>query len=46
LAEAYRGSGQASQALQSYRRYIQILPLGPDAGSARFQIRTLESKKH
>jgi predicted Zn-dependent protease len=45
LAEAYRGSGQAGQALQSYRRYVQILPLGPDAGSARFQIRTLESKK-
>jgi Flp pilus assembly protein TadD len=45
LAEAYRGSGQASQALQSYRRYIQILPLGPDAGSARFQVRTLESKR-
>jgi len=45
LAEAYRASGQANPALQSYRRYVQILPLGPDAGSARFQIRTLESKK-
>jgi tetratricopeptide (TPR) repeat protein len=45
LAEAYRGSDRPRLALQSYRRYIQILPFGPDAGSARFQIRTLESKR-
>ena len=45
LAEAYRGGGQPGLALQSYRRYVEILPFGPDAGSSRFQIRTLESKR-
>jgi tetratricopeptide (TPR) repeat protein len=46
LAEAYRGTRQKQQALQAYRHYIDVLPLGPDARSARFQIRILESKKH
>jgi predicted Zn finger-like uncharacterized protein len=45
LAEAYRETGQKAQALKCYRRYIQILPSGPDAGSARLQIRLLESKR-
>jgi predicted Zn finger-like uncharacterized protein len=45
LAEAYRTANQYPAALQAYRRYIELLPSGPDAGSARFQIRTLENKK-
>jgi hypothetical protein len=45
LAEAYRETGQKALALKSYRRYIQLLPSGPDAGSARLQIRLLESKR-
>ena len=45
LAEAYRTGNQHPAALQAYRRYIELLPSGPAAGSARFQIRTLESKK-
>jgi len=45
LAEAYRTANQHPAALQAYRRYVELLPSGPDAGSARFQIRTLESKK-
>lgn len=44
LAEAYRGAGKATHALQTYRRYVKGLPAGPDAGSARFHIRTLEKK--
>ena len=46
LAEAYRESGQKAPALKCYRRYIQILPSGPNAGSARLQIKLLEGKKH
>ena len=45
LAEAYRETGQKVSALKAYRRYIQILPSGPDAGSARLQIRLLEGKR-
>jgi predicted Zn finger-like uncharacterized protein len=45
LAEAYRETGQRTSALKAYRRYIQILPSGPDAGSARLQIRLLERKQ-
>jgi predicted Zn finger-like uncharacterized protein len=45
LAEAYRGAGHKQQALQAYRRYVDILPFGPDAGSARFHVRKLEAKK-
>jgi len=44
LAEAYRETGQKAQALKCYHRYIQLLPSGPDAGSARLQIRLLEGK--
>jgi hypothetical protein len=42
LAEAYRGARKTAHALQTYRRYVKGLPFGPDAGSARFHIRTLE----
>ena len=45
LAEAYRTANQTAPALQAYRRYIELLPSGPDAGSARHSIRVLESKK-
>jgi len=45
LAEAYRGNGQKVHALRTYRRYITVAPFGPDAGSARFHIRTLEKKR-
>ena len=44
LAEAYRETGQKAQALKCYHHYIQLLPSGPDAGSARLQIRLLEGK--
>ena len=42
LAEAYRESGQKSLALKCYRRYVHLLPSGPDAGQSRLQIRLLE----
>jgi predicted Zn finger-like uncharacterized protein len=42
LAEAYRGARKTGHALQTYKRYVKGLPFGPDAGSARFHIRTLE----
>lgn len=45
LAEAYQSSGQIALALQTYRRYVETLPSGPDAASARTQIRILENKK-
>ena len=44
LAEAYRGAGRRQHALGAYQRYLEILPHGPNAGSARFQIRSLEAK--
>jgi hypothetical protein len=45
LAQAYRSAGQTAPALQAYRRYVALLPSGPDAGSALHNIRVLESKK-
>lgn len=45
LAEAYRESGKRGAALKAYRRYVQMLPSGPDAGRARLHIRQLETKK-
>jgi predicted Zn finger-like uncharacterized protein len=45
LAEAYRGAGRTTHALQTYRRYVKGLPFGPDAGSARFHIRAIEAKR-
>jgi Flp pilus assembly protein TadD len=44
LAEAYRSSGRRQHALDAYRRYVAILPHGPNVGSARFHIRNLEAK--
>jgi predicted Zn finger-like uncharacterized protein len=44
LAEAHRESGHKTSALRAYRRYLQILPHGPDASSARSRLRTLEGK--
>jgi predicted Zn finger-like uncharacterized protein len=44
LAEAYRGAGQKQLAAYAYRRYIAIMPFGPDVGSARHQIRSLEGR--
>lgn len=46
LAEAYRSLGHRSAAIRTYRRYVEVLPKGPDAGRARAAIRALESKKH
>ena len=45
LAEAYRTGKQTASALQTYHRYLDTLPSGPDAASARAQIRILESRK-
>lgn len=45
LAEAYRETGQKALALKAYRHYVQLLPSGPDAGSARLQIRLLQGKR-
>lgn len=45
LAEAYRSAGRIALALRAYRRYVELLPSGPDAGSALHSIRVLESKK-
>ena len=44
LAEAHRESGHKTAALRAYRRYLQILPHGPDASSARTRLRALEGK--
>ena len=46
LAEAYRGSGQKMLALQTFRRYVEAFPTGPNAIAARTQVRLLEGKKH
>ncbi len=46
LAEAYRNGGEIGPALQTYRRYVEILPSGPEATTARYHIRILESKRH
>lgn len=45
LAEAYRGVGERAQALRTYRRYLTVAPFGPDAGSARHHLRTLEKRR-
>jgi hypothetical protein len=41
LGDAYRRLGQREQALEAYRRYVQILPSGSHASMARRQIDTL-----
>jgi predicted Zn finger-like uncharacterized protein len=45
LAEAYRSSGQKTEALIIYRRYVNVAPTGPDAAAARLHIRQLGGKK-
>ena len=45
LAEAYRTGNQTALALQTYHRYVDVLPSGPDAASARTQIRILENRR-
>jgi len=44
LAEGYRAAGQHTAALRAYRRYVELMPNGPDAAQARAHIRALESK--
>ena len=44
LAEGYRASGQHTAALRTYRRYMDLMPNGPEAMQARAHIRALESK--
>ncbi len=44
LAEGYRASGQHAAALRTYRRYVELMPDGPEATQARTHIRALESK--
>jgi tetratricopeptide (TPR) repeat protein len=46
LAEAYRAQGESAQALEQYRRYLNVAPAGADAHAARGQIRTLEAGPH
>jgi predicted Zn finger-like uncharacterized protein len=41
LGQAYRALGQNSQALEAYRRYLQLLPNGSDANVARRQVEAL-----
>jgi tetratricopeptide (TPR) repeat protein len=41
LGDAYRRLGQREQALEAYRRYVQILPSGSHASVARRQIDAL-----
>ncbi len=41
LGDAYRRVGQSAQALDAYRRYVQILPTGRSASLARHQIEVL-----
>jgi predicted Zn finger-like uncharacterized protein len=43
LGEAYRAEGDATQAAESYRRYLAVAPAGPDASAARRQLKELES---
>jgi predicted Zn finger-like uncharacterized protein len=46
IAEAYQQSGQKAQAQRSYRRYLRLIPNGPDANSARTQLKLLEGGKN
>lgn len=45
LAEAYRGAGHKVQALHCYRRYLAMMPAGPDAAPARLRVHSLEAVK-
>jgi hypothetical protein len=44
LAESYRASGQHAAALRAYRRYVELMPNGPDAAQTRAHLRALEGK--
>jgi hypothetical protein len=46
LAEGYRLSGQHAGALRTYRRYVELMPNGPDGAQARAHLRALENKSH
>jgi predicted Zn finger-like uncharacterized protein len=41
LGEAYRGEGEAAQAIDAYKRYLEQSPTGTDAPAARRQIKEL-----
>jgi tetratricopeptide (TPR) repeat protein len=41
LGEAYRGQGDAAQAIQAYKQYLEQSPSGSDAPAARRQIKDL-----
>jgi predicted Zn finger-like uncharacterized protein len=41
LGEAYRGQGDAAQAIDAYKRYLEQSPTGPDAPAARRQVKDL-----
>jgi tetratricopeptide (TPR) repeat protein len=41
LGEAYRGQGEAAQAIDAYKQYLEQSPTGSDAPAARRQIKDL-----
>jgi predicted Zn finger-like uncharacterized protein len=41
LGEAFRGQGEASQAIEAYKQYLEQSPTGTDAPAARRQIKDL-----
>ena len=41
LGEAYRGQGDAAQAIEAYKQYLEQSPTGTDAPAARRQIKDL-----
>ncbi len=41
LGEAYRGQGDAAQAIEAYKQYLEQSPSGTDAPAARRQIKEL-----
>jgi predicted Zn finger-like uncharacterized protein len=41
LGEAYRGQGDAAQAIEAYKQYLEQSPTGSDAPAARRQIKDL-----
>jgi tetratricopeptide (TPR) repeat protein len=41
LGEAYRGEGEAAQAIDAYKQYLEQSPTGTDAPAARRQIKDL-----
>jgi tetratricopeptide (TPR) repeat protein len=45
VAEAYKMQGLRAQALEYYRRYVQVWPVGPKVLMAQNNIRDLEAKE-